>query len=1062
MAPEPDLSRSERIAPLFALACDLDPASWPSVLEAQCDDAGVRAEVLGLLRADADPLPVEAALSGSLAGLGASAAVEGSPIAGLPERIGGFRIIRALGSGATGTVLEAEQDLPRRRVALKVLRADDEASRMGRRFRREADILGRLDDPGTARIYQAGTIEIDGRHRAYIAMELVEGEPLVQHAVARDLGIRERVELMARTCDAVGHAHAAGIVHRDLKPQNVLVTRAGQPKVLDFGIARHVGADVAATATEAHGHLFGTLAYVAPEQLAPDAGPADARSDVHALGVLLHEVLVGHPFGAARSRSVADLVRAVREEEPPLLGSIDRKLRGGIESVAAKAMEKDPSRRYPDAAAMGADLRRCLAREPALARRFGPVRRASRVLHRHRAAAVTAAGMTSALLLGLAFTSLMWSRARRHEQEARRAADDARWQSPRRGLRAAASALEAGEVATAAEDVAALPADRSGWSTGYLRAQLDASVDAVSLGDVPVVALVAEPDGVLFAQLDDGTFRRITGLGGGPVVARLDEAMPARQGSPVTARTTLRGMEITTDAGITTVDLGGRPSRWALDASGSRLLAVVREPVEVVLWDRTSGIKTVVGAVHDPIWSIAVDDAGLRGALGTEYGSVWLLDLAGGAPPRELKGAHGGRVRALAMSASGDVVLSGARDHSAATWDFASGRRIATLRAHVGEVSGAALSRDGTRAFTASLDRSVRAWAADGRLPATCLGSSARATCVAAWPDGEMVAAGSEDGSVRTWRLSLVGPASVLAGHESFVYDVAATRDLIASGAWDGTVRLWDAATGAPEGLLAAGPGFRFVRSVAFDPAGEILACGGDGTQGPGGHGHLTAWHVSSRRPAGSLAVPARVVAIAWAPDGIVLAALEDGLVIGWDPRTASVVRRMGAPGAGAAHAIAADARGSRVAVGHADGTITLCDARSLEPRTSLRGRGDVADLAFSPDGRLLASASSAGEIITWDLEGGGDRVLARLGDEAYAVAFSPDGTLLAAGGADAALRVFDVARGDELLVLRGHASYVHAACFTPDGDTLVSGSGDGTVRAWHARSVSERLASAR
>ena len=299
--------------------------------------------------------------------------------------VGGYTLERVLGEGGMGVVYVARQDRPRRTVALKVIRPALTTPAMLRRFETEAEILGRLQHPGIAQIYEAGIA--DGR--PFLAMELVDGRTLVEHAEHAGLGTRERLELVARVCDAVQHAHQKGVIHRDLTPRNILVDPAapeppdgrraglgvvGAPKVLDFGVARATDSDLqVSTLRTSLGQLVGTLPYMSPEQVAGDQNEVDTRSDVYALGVILYQLLAGRlPYDVA-SRSIADAARVIRDEHPSRLSAISRVFRGEIDTIVAKAMDKDRTRRYQSAADLRDDLRRHIAGEPIAAKRdFGP------------------------------------------------------------------------------------------------------------------------------------------------------------------------------------------------------------------------------------------------------------------------------------------------------------------------------------------------------------------------------------------------------------------------------------------------------------------------------------------------------------------------------------------------------------------------------------------------------------------------------------------------------------------------------------------------------------------
>ena len=286
----------------------------------------------------------------------------------LPASIGNYRIVRLLGEGGMGAVYEAEQDQPRRRVALKVIKAAWASPEMLRRFEQESRALGRLQHPGIAQIYEAGSADAGFGVQPFFAMELIHGKPLVEYANEHKLNTRQRLELMIQVCDAVHHAHQRGIIHRDLKPGNILVDETGQPRILDFGLARATDSDAQATRQTDMGQLLGTLAYMSPEQVLADPYALDTRSDVYALGVILYELLAGKmPY--TLSRHLHEAVRTIQVTDPAPLSAVSRVYRGDIETIVAKALEKDKERRYASAAGLAGDIRRYLNDEPIIARR---------------------------------------------------------------------------------------------------------------------------------------------------------------------------------------------------------------------------------------------------------------------------------------------------------------------------------------------------------------------------------------------------------------------------------------------------------------------------------------------------------------------------------------------------------------------------------------------------------------------------------------------------------------------------------------------------------------------
>jgi eukaryotic-like serine/threonine-protein kinase len=353
------------------------------------------------------------------------------------NRFADYDILERLGAGGMGVVYRARQTEPSREVALKLMRPGAVSPSLVRRFEHEAEILARLQHPGIAAIYRAGRVR--GEHggagsQPYFVMELVRGVPLLDHAAGLDR--RGTLELFALICDAVQHAHAKGVIHRDLKPANILVVAsegAATPKILDFGVARVVESDprvtMALTAQTSAGEIIGTLAFMSPEQI--DAGAAgtegvDTRADVYALGVILYQLLSRRLPIDLSGKSLAQAAPQILTQEPARLGTLDRTLRGDLETIAAKCLEKDRSHRYQSVAAIAEDIRRSLADAPILARPPSTLYQARKFARRNRAlvygatlAAVLLVAGTVGTSIGLVKARAAASTAQKREREAR-------------------------------------------------------------------------------------------------------------------------------------------------------------------------------------------------------------------------------------------------------------------------------------------------------------------------------------------------------------------------------------------------------------------------------------------------------------------------------------------------------------------------------------------------------------------------------------------------------------------------------------------------------------------
>ena len=340
------------------------------------------------------------------------------------EQIGPYRLLRRVGVGGMSEVYEAEQDKPRRRVALKLIHPLRTTPAMLRRFEFEVEVLGRLEHPGVARVYDAGTAQTDFGAQPYFAMELVRGHRLDHWVRLRKPQLKRRLEILIDICDAVQHAHQHGVIHRDLKPANILVTEDGQVKVLDFGVAAAVegasGTPAGGTMHTATGQIIGTLQYMSPEQASGDVRALDTRSDVYALGVIAYELLADRLPYHVSDKPLSEAVRVIRDEQPTRLSTINKDLRGDVETIVFKALDKEKDRRYASSAELAADVRRYLDYEPITARRPSLSYQLGKFARRHKVVVASALVVMFVLLGAMVATTVGLVQARRARDEAAR------------------------------------------------------------------------------------------------------------------------------------------------------------------------------------------------------------------------------------------------------------------------------------------------------------------------------------------------------------------------------------------------------------------------------------------------------------------------------------------------------------------------------------------------------------------------------------------------------------------------------------------------------------------
>ncbi|MGE0478830.1 MAG: tetratricopeptide repeat protein [Phycisphaerae bacterium] len=420
----------QRADAVFREACERPAAERREFVErATAGNRPLRDAVLALLRHDAEPrVALESPVAELVRGIGDAWA--GGPELAVPERIGSYRVLRQLGAGGFGVVYLAEQENPSRLVAVKVLRPVLGGGDGARRFEYEAQILARLQHPGIAQVISAGVTEHGGARQPYFALEYVRGPSLMKYvegaADGAALDTDARLRVFLKVCQAVQYAHQNGVIHRDLKPENILVDPHGQPKVVDFGVARVTSTEHEATLRTGAGELLGTLGYMSPEQLSGDPRRVDTRCDVYALGVVLFQLLTGRMPHDLSRRSFPEAVRVVCEEPAQRLGAVRRELRGDLDAIVDRATEKDVSRRYASVSQLAEDVDAFLGGRPVSVRANSAFYHLGKLARRHRALLGVAGAALIVLIAGVLATSwqaVIATRARdAAEAEARKAA----------------------------------------------------------------------------------------------------------------------------------------------------------------------------------------------------------------------------------------------------------------------------------------------------------------------------------------------------------------------------------------------------------------------------------------------------------------------------------------------------------------------------------------------------------------------------------------------------------------------------------------------------------------
>ncbi len=625
------------------------------------------------------------------------------------KQIGDYRLLSVLGKGGMGVVYLAEQSRPRRTVALKLLRFGLAAGSLLRRFEHEAEVLGRMHHPAIAQIFEAGQWSDGSTTHPYIAMEYVKGRPLTEHC--RSLRPQDRIALLARVCDGVSHAHRNGIIHRDLKPANILVTEDGQPKILDFGVARALDSDIAVTSIHTDvPQIIGTLPYMSPEQVAGDVRDIDTRSDVYSLGVILFELLTGrHPIDV-RSKSLPEAARAIRDDEPPRLSSIARGVRGDLEIIVSTALAKDRSRRYQSASDLAADLRRSLANEPILARQDSALYLLRKQLQRYRGIAIAALVSIAGLV---AFGVFAATRARTESSLRLEVSESLHASLIERGrLLGLSGSIRLAESSLWRQFIQAPEDPRALWALRELYAR-NPVIASAPADEMVAQAAAFAPDGSHFAVAggagkillyDAAGITQVAEISIAPVRINALAFMPdssallaaAESGDVLIARRsdgwthTLHRLH---PRGI---------EQLSVARDGSRFSTASRDSTAVI-WSFPDLRRLREVAIADPLIPCAalspdgqtIAVSGGRGLIRLHHESGEVASLTG----------HSQRINSLSFSPDGSKLVSAAIDRDARIWSLASMECTAVLRAPNGYLKHVCFSPDGRTIATGGVSR---------------------------------------------------------------------------------------------------------------------------------------------------------------------------------------------------------------------------------------------------------------------------------------------------------------------------------------------------------------------
>lgn len=986
-------------------------------------------------------------------------------------KIPGYQIKSIIGRGGMATVYKATQQRPSRHVALKVMKRGLVGTSARRRFEFETEVLARLRHPGIAQIFEAGAwSDSTGTTIPYFAMEYIEDAlPLTTFADEQSLNLRERVKIFASVCDAVQHGHQSGVIHRDLKPGNILVDTNGQPKVIDFGIARstEAGQEIITQHTDL-GQLIGTLNYMSPEQCTHSSAELDVRTDVYSLGINLYELLCGKlPFDLSRV-ALPEAVRRIQNDTAVRPSVIDHSLHGDLEAIILKALAKDPDRRYGSVAELSNDLRRYLRHETIEARPPTALYQIKLFAQRNRTLVVATVVVAITLIVStavavyLAHEATVEARNRSiAEADAVRERDAARWQGYIATIAAAQGAYEIGEFHRMRTRLNSAPEEHRGWEWNFLNGLANPSLDTIAAHDDMIMCMASDKNATVLATGSaDGSVRiwnaqskqliaqasghservrsiAVSSDGKRVISGSQDSTVRIWDTNSGTHLNIFRGhkeevvsVTINPDNEIISVS-GNKVWKWDA-ATGNRISELVNVPVgasgalysrdgnTLCMWGNSGDVWICDGASNEVLFKLDHGNAINVGsfnfdssmiATGSSNGIVNIWNTSTGELQYTFQGSTN-NIRSVAFSKNGKLFASGQGDRAIYLWSLTTGELITILYGHAEVISGLQFIDEDRKLYSSSWDRSLRLWNMEDPEPnMTLRGHEAEVTSTAFSPDGFTIASSSVDGYVRFWDAvqgTLIGKFQA---HKATIFEIAYSHDgkQIATAGGDRIVKLWNAVTGA-----------------------EIATLKG---------------HTNS------------VWAVAFSPDGnYIVTGSNDRTMKVWDARSGEIIHTI----TGHAHrliSVAISPDSSQIASGSRDHSVRLWDINTGKLIKKFDGHiSDVFAVIFSADGKTLYSGSRDQTVRTWDITSGTcTDIFKEHGQFITCLALSPDGSRLVASSWFREILLWDLATGDEVAAFKGHDDVIRSISFGLNGQKILTGSYDKSVKVWNSASQETR-----